>query len=123
LRSKTQAYESFDGIQAHFSTHTSPKVYEAVSKFSDKLKLEEVPWDTAWPVEFQKTEPNEEHVALFFFARDLERFMQYFIFFARSSGAEKKSFFFVFFHICKYAVLRKIMLLIVIFLVCLCYFI
>lgn len=90
LRAKTQASESFKGVQAHFSTHVSPKVCEVVAKFSDKLKLEEVPWNTAWPMQFQKIEPSEEHVALFFFARDLERFTQYFIFFARSSCTENR---------------------------------
>lgn len=73
MRVRTQAQESFDGIQAHLSTHVSPKVFEVVTKFSDKLQLEEVPSGTVWPVQFQKTEPSEEHVALFFFARDLER--------------------------------------------------
>ncbi|KAJ1693511.1 hypothetical protein LUZ63_010209 [Rhynchospora breviuscula] len=74
MRATTQAWESFDGIQAHFSTHVSPKVFDVVAKFSDKLKLEEVPWGTAWPGQFQEIKPSEEHVALFFFARDLESY-------------------------------------------------
>ncbi|KAJ4777998.1 RING/FYVE/PHD zinc finger superfamily protein [Rhynchospora pubera] len=75
MRGTTQAWESFDGIQAHFSAHVSPKVFDVVAKFSDKLKLEEVPWGTAWPGQFQEIKPSEEHVALFFFARDLESYV------------------------------------------------
>ncbi|KAJ3689574.1 hypothetical protein LUZ61_018738 [Rhynchospora tenuis] len=74
MRGGAQGWESFDGIQAHFSTHISPKVFDAVAKFSDKLQLEEVPWSTAWPGQFQEIKPSEEHVALFFFARDLKSY-------------------------------------------------
>ena len=62
-----------DGIQAHLSTCASPKVLEVVNKFPSKIMLTEVPRLSAWPVLFQDVGPKEDNIALYFFAKDLER--------------------------------------------------
>lgn len=63
-----------DGIQAHLSTCASPKVLETVNKFSDKILLEEVSRLKTWPTQFLENCATEDHIALYFFAEDLERF-------------------------------------------------
>lgn len=73
--------EFFDGIQAHLSTHASPKVLEVVSRFPGKLQLDEVPCLRLWPVQFQGMNPKEDNIALLFFAKDIERFDWCFSFF------------------------------------------
>ena len=62
-----------DGIQAHLSTYASPKVLEVVNKFSSKILLNEVPRLSTLPIQFQETGAKEENIALYFFAKDLER--------------------------------------------------
>uniref|UniRef100_A0A1D1YD19 Bromodomain adjacent to zinc finger domain protein 1A n=1 Tax=Anthurium amnicola TaxID=1678845 RepID=A0A1D1YD19_9ARAE len=62
--------ELCDGVQAHLSTCASPKVLKVVTKFSEKLQLEEVARLSSWPLQFQENSPTEENIALFFFAKD-----------------------------------------------------
>lgn len=68
-----QTFDSWDGIQAHLSTCASPKVMEAVNKFKSRIVLYEVPRLSTWPVQFQENGVREDDIALFFFAKDLER--------------------------------------------------
>lgn len=63
----------YDGIQAHLSTCASPKVLEVVNKFSCKVQLEEVSRMNAWPMQFQGNRVAEDNIALYFFAKDVER--------------------------------------------------
>jgi len=56
------------------STSASPKVLEVASKLPCKLRLEEVSWISSWPLQFQGINPDEHNIALFFFAKDVERF-------------------------------------------------
>lgn len=65
--------ELWDGIQAHLSTCASPKVIETGSKFKSRIVLCEVPRLSAWPVQFEEHGVKEDNIALFFFAKDLER--------------------------------------------------
>lgn len=66
--------EPCNGVQAHPSTCASPKVLEVVNKFPGKVKLEEVPRSSTWPLQFQRISPKEENIALFLFARDIESY-------------------------------------------------
>ncbi|XP_021765659.1 uncharacterized protein LOC110730189 [Chenopodium quinoa] len=59
------------GVQAHLSTRASSKIADLVLKFSDELLLKEVPRLHTWPIQFQKNNPNEQDIALYFFAQDL----------------------------------------------------
>lgn len=47
---------------------------EAVKQFPCRVQLQEVPRVSLWPSQFQETNPNEFNIALFFFAKDIERF-------------------------------------------------
>lgn len=61
------------GIQAHLSTCASPKVLEVVNKFPHKVPLHEVPRLSTWPSQFNGSGAKEDNIALYFFAKDLER--------------------------------------------------
>ncbi|XP_023637405.1 uncharacterized protein LOC17882505 [Capsella rubella] len=62
------------GMQAHLSTLASPRVAEVVNKFPEKFCLNEVPRLSTWPGQFQKLGTKEDHIALFFFAKDIESY-------------------------------------------------
>ncbi|XP_010420369.1 PREDICTED: uncharacterized protein LOC104705960 [Camelina sativa] len=62
------------GMQAHLSTLASPRVAEVVNKFPEKFSLNEVPRLSTWPGQFQKLGTKEDHIALFFFAKDIESY-------------------------------------------------
>ncbi|XP_024011765.1 remodeling and spacing factor 1 isoform X2 [Eutrema salsugineum] len=62
------------GMQAHLSTLASPKVAEVVNKFPVKFSLNEVPRLSTWPAQFQDIGTKEDHIALFFFAKDVESY-------------------------------------------------
>ncbi|CAH8331816.1 unnamed protein product [Eruca vesicaria subsp. sativa] len=62
------------GMQAYLSTLASPKVAEVVNQFSVKVTLKEVPRLSTWPSQFQDRGAQEGHVALFFFAKDIESY-------------------------------------------------
>uniref|UniRef100_A0A7N0VDI0 PHD-type domain-containing protein n=1 Tax=Kalanchoe fedtschenkoi TaxID=63787 RepID=A0A7N0VDI0_KALFE len=66
------------GFQAHLSTFASPKVMEAVHKFSPKLSLMEIPRVTVWPAQFRETGATEDNIALYFFARDIESYEKHY---------------------------------------------
>ena len=61
------------GIQAHLSTCASPKVLQIANKFPTEVSLNEVPRLSTWPSQFHQGGAKEEHVALYFFAKDIER--------------------------------------------------
>uniref|UniRef100_A0A1J3DZ53 Lysine-specific demethylase 5B n=1 Tax=Noccaea caerulescens TaxID=107243 RepID=A0A1J3DZ53_NOCCA len=62
------------GMQAYLSTLASPKVVEVVNQFPVKVILNEVPRLSTWPTQFQDIGAKEDHVALFFFAKDIESY-------------------------------------------------
>lgn len=62
-----------DGFQAHLSTCASPRVLEAVNNFPQKVMLNEVPRLSTWPIQFEENGVKEDNIALYFFAKDLER--------------------------------------------------
>ncbi|CAA7403831.1 unnamed protein product [Spirodela intermedia] len=66
--------EICDGFQAHLSTRAAPKVPEVVTKFPEKVQLEEVTRLSSWPLQFQEEGPTEENIALFFFAKDVKSY-------------------------------------------------
>ena len=68
-----------EGVQAHLSSYASPKVLEAATKFPCKVQLEEVTYVSSWPCQYQGHSPGEHNIALFFFAKDIERFVDVFI--------------------------------------------
>lgn len=65
-----------NGIQAHLSTCSSPKVLEIAQKLPQKILLEEVPRLKKWPAQFLKNHATEDNIALYFFACDVERFVK-----------------------------------------------
>nr|XP_029123417.1 uncharacterized protein LOC105055018 [Elaeis guineensis]XP_029123418.1 uncharacterized protein LOC105055018 [Elaeis guineensis]XP_029123419.1 uncharacterized protein LOC105055018 [Elaeis guineensis]XP_029123420.1 uncharacterized protein LOC105055018 [Elaeis guineensis] len=66
--------ELCDGLQAHPSTCVSPKALEVAFKFPCIIHLEEVPRCSSWPLQFQENSPEEENIALFFFAKDIDSY-------------------------------------------------
>ncbi|KAL8161856.1 hypothetical protein V2J09_013345 [Rumex salicifolius] len=66
--------EHFFGIQAHLSTCASNKVLEMVKKFPQKVPLSEVPRSYTWPVQFQDGGAEEDNIAVYFFAKDVESY-------------------------------------------------
>lgn len=62
------------GFQAHLPAYVSPMVHEMVAKFSDKIALNEVSRVSIWPVQFREYGTREDHIALYFFAQDRERY-------------------------------------------------
>ncbi|KAG7555514.1 Zinc finger PHD-type [Arabidopsis suecica] len=62
------------GMQAHLSTLASPRVAEVVNKFPETFSLNEVPRESTWPAQFEKLGIKEDHIALFFFAKDIESY-------------------------------------------------
>ncbi|XP_026401607.1 uncharacterized protein LOC113297375 isoform X2 [Papaver somniferum] len=73
VQKSERVVELFDGIQAHLSMGSSPKVPEVVSKFPYKVLLEEVPRSTAWPAQIQH-QATEENIGVYFFAKDIESY-------------------------------------------------
>ncbi|XP_010549857.1 PREDICTED: uncharacterized protein LOC104820905 isoform X2 [Tarenaya hassleriana] len=74
VQSSRNLLEMHSGIQAHLSTLASPKVREMVNKFLGKVPLNEVPRLSTWPAQFRDTGAKEDHIALFFFAKDIESY-------------------------------------------------
>lgn len=64
----------FDGFQAYLSTCASSKVREVGEQLPDKIQLAEVPHQSSWPLQFKEVNPTEDNIALFFFAKDVERY-------------------------------------------------
>jgi hypothetical protein len=65
--------EIFDGIQAHLSTSVSPKALDIAKQLPQTVQLVEVPRCFSWPQQFKEVQPNEDNIAVFFFAKDVER--------------------------------------------------
>lgn len=65
--------EFWDGLQAHLSTCASPKVFEAVNNLPHKIHLNGVSRISAWPEQFENSGVKEDNIALYFFAKDVER--------------------------------------------------
>ncbi|KAK1392085.1 PHD-type domain-containing protein [Heracleum sosnowskyi] len=66
--------DRYNGFQAHLSACASPRVLETVNKFPRTVLLNEVPRWSAWPIQFEETGVSEDHIALYFFARDCESY-------------------------------------------------
>ncbi|KAM0854324.1 hypothetical protein ACQ4PT_050483 [Festuca glaucescens] len=66
--------EIFDGIQAHLSTSASLKALDVVKQLPQIIQLVEVPRCFSWPQQFKEVQPNEDNIALFFFAKDVESY-------------------------------------------------
>ncbi|KAL8095536.1 uncharacterized protein LOC141693523 isoform X2 [Apium graveolens] len=64
----------YDGFQAHLSAGASPRVLETVNKFPSTVLLNELPRRSVWPIQFEETGVSEDHIALYFFARDFESY-------------------------------------------------
>lgn len=61
------------GFQAHLSSFASSKVLEMVRKLPQKIVFNEVSRPCAWPIQFKEAGAQEDNIALYFFAKDLER--------------------------------------------------
>ncbi|MED6183265.1 hypothetical protein PIB30_036345 [Stylosanthes scabra] len=66
------------GVQAHLSSRASPKVREEVNKFLPKVTLNEVSRLSTWPSQFHQVGPREDHIALYFFAKDIESYEKHY---------------------------------------------
>ncbi|XP_031402518.1 uncharacterized protein LOC116212061 isoform X2 [Punica granatum] len=67
----------FPWIQAHKSNHASDKVDGVMSKFPQKIVLDEVPRSSMWPTQFTDTQVMENNIAVFFFAENHESYGTY----------------------------------------------
>ena len=67
--------EMFDGFQAYLSTCASSKAREISEQLPSKIQLAEVPRHSSWPPQFKEVNPTEDNIALFFFAKDVERYL------------------------------------------------
>lgn len=65
---------SCDGIQAHASSCASRKVHEIACKLPQKILAEQASCLVLWPTQPSESQAKEENIALYFFAKDLERF-------------------------------------------------
>jgi len=65
----------FDGFQAYLSTCASSKAREISEQLPNKIQLAEVPRHSSWPLQFKEVNPTEDNIALFFFAKDVERYL------------------------------------------------
>jgi hypothetical protein len=63
----------YNGIQAHLSSCASPKVLDVVDKFLPEISLHEVSRLSTWPSHFHQCGAKEDNIALYFFAKDIER--------------------------------------------------
>lgn len=53
---------------AHLSSKACQKVCEVAALLPAVLYLEMLPKSALWPENFQKSEPSDEHIGLYFFA-------------------------------------------------------
>lgn len=69
---RNEKYDTVDGFVAHLSTQScqNAQVCEAASSLPSLLCLEMHPKSHVWPKTFQKMEPTDFHIALFFFPAD-----------------------------------------------------
>lgn len=63
----------YTGIQAHLSSCASPKVLDVVNRFLPEISLQEVSRLSSWPSQFHQGGAKENNIALYFFAKDIER--------------------------------------------------
>ncbi|KAG6511481.1 hypothetical protein ZIOFF_029549 [Zingiber officinale] len=68
----------FDGFQAHLSSDVSPKALEVAGQFPCKVQLEEVPRLSSWPLKFHENSPVEDNIAIFFFAKNIDSYENYY---------------------------------------------
>lgn len=61
------------GVQAHLSSCVSPRVPQVARRFPQRLSLDQVPRSAAWPTHFHASGAKEDNIALYFFAKDLDR--------------------------------------------------
>ncbi|KAL1823939.1 hypothetical protein ACET3Z_010717 [Daucus carota] len=66
----------YDGLQAHLSSCASPRVIETMKTFPHKVLLNEVPRLSTWPIQFVETGVTEDHIGIYFFARDYESYIK-----------------------------------------------
>ncbi|KAG6435870.1 hypothetical protein SASPL_100751 [Salvia splendens] len=64
---RNSKHDSIDELVAHISNKACHKVYAEASQFQPILHLEMLPKSDIWPKSFQKSEPNSDSIALYFF--------------------------------------------------------
>ncbi|XP_020577328.1 uncharacterized protein LOC110022620 [Phalaenopsis equestris] len=64
----------FFGIQAHLSTCASYRVFKLATKMPGNVQLDEVSHISSWPLQLLRSGPQDENIALFFFAKDTESY-------------------------------------------------
>ncbi|KAL6984283.1 hypothetical protein U1Q18_017660 [Sarracenia purpurea var. burkii] len=65
-----EGYGLFDGVVAHLSSKACRKVWEEASFLPELLCLEMLPKSALWPKSFQRSEPCDENIALYFFSEN-----------------------------------------------------
>ncbi|CAK9134732.1 unnamed protein product [Ilex paraguariensis] len=73
--------EIFDGFVAHLSNKACQKVFDEAGLFPSFLCFEMLPKSELWPKSFQKFEPCDDNIALYFFPLDTrhERVFDYLV--------------------------------------------
>ncbi|KAL2921462.1 PHD and RING finger domain-containing protein 1 [Bienertia sinuspersici] len=64
------------GFQAHLSSFASGKVLDVVKKLPPKIVLNEVSRPCAWPLQFKEAGAQDDNIALYFFAKDLDSYLR-----------------------------------------------
>lgn len=60
-------YDEFEGMVAHLSKKACQKAYEEARLFPTLLDLEMYPKLDVWPKSFERSEPSDDSIALYFF--------------------------------------------------------
>ncbi|KAK8916421.1 hypothetical protein KSP39_PZI022703 [Platanthera zijinensis] len=66
--------KTFFGIQAHLSKCASHRVFQVATKAPANIQLEEVSHISSCPLQLLRAGAQEENIALFFFAKDIESY-------------------------------------------------
>ncbi|XP_042448546.1 uncharacterized protein LOC122033566 isoform X2 [Zingiber officinale] len=78
VSTSTRSLTVLDGFQAHLSSYVSPIALEVAGQLPCKVQLEEVPRLSSWPLQFCENNPKEDNIALFFFAKNIDSYENYY---------------------------------------------
>ncbi|TVU50461.1 hypothetical protein EJB05_01833 [Eragrostis curvula] len=67
-----------DGLQAHISCSASSEVLEVAKRLPSKIQLQKLPRQSVWLPEFQENYPTCGSIDIFFFARDMKSYENYY---------------------------------------------
>lgn len=72
-------YDEFEGMVAHLSKKACQKAYEEARLFPTLLDLTMYPKLDIWPKSFERSEPSDDSIALYFFPMHKRCWLLYFV--------------------------------------------